>query len=80
MTLDQWTTFFGWNAAIQIGLLTLAAVFVVAFKDWAARIHGAMFGLDAATLRVEYFRYVAGYTIIVLVFCIVPYLVLRFAV
>ena len=79
MTLEQFTVFMGWNAAIQVGMLAIAALFLMAFSDWATRIHGAMFGLDAATLKVSYFNYVAGYKIIILVFCVVPYLVLRLA-
>ena len=78
MPQDHVTTFFAWNAVFHIGLLVLAACFVVILRGWTMRIHGAMFDVDTQFLARAYFAYLAVYKIFVLVFVLVPYLVLRF--
>lgn len=77
MTLEQLTTFFAWNSAINIGLLLLATLFLTVMRDWVMGIHSSMTGVDKADLPKLYFQYLAGYKLLVLVFCVVPYIVLR---
>ena len=79
MTLDQWTAFFGWNALINIVFLLIATLAIVGFRDWVSGIHGRMMGLEKGELSKLYFAYLGAYKIFTLIFGLVPYLVLRFA-
>ena len=79
MSVEQWTTFLGWSTLVHVGLLIVMALFLMVGRDWAARMHSAMFGVELARLPMVYFGYVAIYKILVIVFALVPYLVLRLA-
>ena len=72
------TAFLGWCSLINIGLLVLITVWLVAFREWTKRIHSALLGVDAKELDGIYFRYLANYKMLVVIFNIVPYVVLRF--
>ena len=72
------TAFLGWCSLINIGLLVFVTVWLVALRDWTKRIHSSLLGVDMNELDVIYFRYLANYKMLVLVFNIVPYIVLRF--
>ena len=72
------TTFFGWTAVINIALLFFSSFVVILARDAISRIHGKMFGLDPAKLSLAYFRYIAQFKIIVIVFSLTPYIALRF--
>ena len=77
MTLDQLTTFLAWSSVVHIAFLLFATFMLFALRDWAMGIHSAMLGVDRVDLPRLYFQYLAGYKLLILVFFIVPYLVLR---
>ena len=77
MTIAELTTFLGWCTAINIGVFLLAAVATMAIGRWMSGLHGAMFGLEPAQVRRVYFAYLGNYKTAILVFCLIPYLVLR---
>lgn len=79
MNLETLTTFLGWCSLINLSLLILATISLVVFKDLVTRVHSKLFGLEDENLHREYFRYLANFKILVLVFNLVPYLVLRLA-
>ncbi len=79
MTIEQLTTFFAWNSAINIAFLLFAALALAVFRGWAMGIHSAMTGVAQEDLPKLYFQYLSAYKVLTLVFCVVPYLVLRFA-
>ena len=76
-SIEFWTRFFGWCAAINIGFMLLITVFMFLFRGMALKLHGRMFGLDEQDLMRAYFQYLAQYKIVAIVFSIVPYLSLR---
>ena len=78
MTLETLTTFLGWSTLINTGFLLLATIALVMFKDSITTLHGSLFGLDPDDLKRAYFQYLAQYKIVIVVFNMVPYLVLRF--
>jgi hypothetical protein len=43
-----------------------------------SRIHGKMFGLEAADLSRAYFQYIAQYKVAIIVFSLTPYIALKF--
>ena len=76
-TIETATTFFGWMIVINFTLLLLSSIGVIGMRTTIARIHGRMFGLQAADLSRAYFLYLAQYKIAIIVFCLAPYLALR---
>ena len=77
MTVEQFTQFLAWCTVINFALLILASIALWAMRDFAARVHGAMFGLPQMVLNEQYFQYLAQYKILIIVFNLVPYLALR---
>ena len=77
--LDSVTNILGWCSVLNIGLLCGSALCVTLMRDTVMKIHARMFGVDEADLPGVYFRYLAQYKILVLIFNIVPYLALKIA-
>lgn len=76
-TVEVVREFLGWSALINIGLLMLSAIFIVVFREMALKIHIKMFDLDKNYLLQSYFKYLAQYKILIIIFNIVPYFALR---
>ncbi|SMO74860.1 DUF6868 family protein [Ruegeria faecimaris] len=79
MTQELLTSVFGWMAVINLAVLLFSTLMVVLMQDWAAGIHSRMFQMDRADVKRAYFRYLANYKILVLIFSIVPWLALKLA-
>ena len=79
MNVEQLTTALGWMGAINFSLLILSSVMLLLCRAWVLSIHSKMFGLSKAELNKAYFNYLANYKILVLIFFVVPYFVLRCA-
>ena len=77
MTQETLTAFFGWMAILNIGFLLLTTLMLITARDWVANIHGRMFALDPRQLHEIYFRYLAHYKILTLVFAVAPWLALK---
>lgn len=77
ISIESMTVFFGWTAVINILLLFVSAIAVIVARGPISRIHGSMFGLDAADLSRAYFQYIAQFKIVIIVFSITPYLALK---
>lgn len=79
MTTEFLTTFFGWMAVVNIGFLMFTTVMLFALRDWATGIHARMFDMDPADIRKAYFRYLANYKTLTLIFAVAPWLALKLA-
>ena len=77
MTLENLTAFLGWCTVINFGILIVAALGIIAMRGSIGNIHASMFKLEQDDLSKAYFRYLANYKILVIVFNLVPYLALR---
>ncbi len=77
MTQEFLTTVFGWMTVLNIGVLLLSTMMVLALQNWIADVHGRMFQMERADIKRAYFRYLANYKILTLVFCLVPWLALK---
>jgi len=77
ITIETTIEFLGWCSIINIGMLILSAIFIIILKDTAIKIHTKMFDLDKVYLQQSYFKYLAQYKIIIIVFNIVPYFALK---
>ena len=76
-SLETLIAFFGWCTAINIGLLTVAAVVLGLTRGSISQIHAKMFNLRESDLSRAYFQYLAQYKIAVLVLNLVPYIALK---
>jgi hypothetical protein len=79
MTQEALTTFFAWSSAIHIGFLLFATVALYALGNFAKSVHGRLFAASDADLDRLYMNFLAGYKLLIIIFALVPYLVLRFA-
>ncbi|MDV6028639.1 MAG: hypothetical protein F9B45_00710 [Phycisphaera sp. RhM] len=70
----------GWCTLINLGVLTFSTVIVVGCGRTVGRLHQKWFQMESHEIRREYFRYLANYKLLVLVFNLVPYLALRLAI
>lgn len=77
MTIVELTTFFGWMAAINIGLLLFSTTFLVFCKNFALNMHNKLFGLEKTEINKIYFQYIAHYKILTITFSLVPYIALK---
>ena len=75
-TIETLRTFFGWCAAINVGVLMLSSLGIVAMRGVISKLHARLFGLSEDDLSRAYFQYLAQFKIAVLVFSVVPYVAL----
>lgn len=77
MTLEIWTSFFGWMTVINFVLLALIGIMLTVFRAPIANIHNRLTGLSNEDLHRAYFAYLANYKVLVIVTSVVPYLALK---
>jgi hypothetical protein len=75
--LQTMTTFLGWCAVLNIGLLLFTAIWLIVFRDFTKSIHSAILGVDQDSMDVIYFQFMGNLKIAVIVFNVVPYLALK---
>ncbi len=78
MNIDLIQAFLGWNLVIHIGMLLLVFLFTTLGRNWMLKMHQSMFGLAEDQLLKIYFFYIAIYKMLIIIFVLIPYLVLRF--
>ncbi len=76
MNVDQLTEFFKWMTLINIGLLIFSSVIIMALKKVVYRMHGQMFSLAEDKIALVVYWYLGMFKVLIIVFCIVPYLAL----
>lgn len=79
MTQEFATSVFGWMAALNIAVLLFTALMVLLLQEQIAGIHSKLFQMERSEVKRAYFRYLANYKILTLIFCIVPWLALKLA-
>ena len=77
ITIDSFTTFLGWCAVINIGVLLISTALIYFLQGPVIRIHSKMFGLSPADLPMAYFEYLGNYKIAIYILNIVPYIALK---
>ena len=71
------TSFLGWCAAINIGVLICAAFIVMVFNSQIKVIHSRLMATNTTGLNTLYFNFLANYKVLILMFNLVPYFALR---
>ena len=75
---DNLIVFLGWATVINLVLLGFSFGSLTLGRRFVLRVHTALFGLDAETLMPMYLTVLGQYKILIIVFCLVPWIVLRF--
>ncbi len=70
-------TFFGWCSVINIGLLLFSFFWITVLRGTSKRIHSAMMKVPEDELDLVYFKFIAQYKLLVLIFNITPYFALK---
>ena len=71
---------FAWMSAINLGFFFIGLLKITIFKNLTMNITRAMFGSHFDSLMVSAPRVLIQYYILILIFNVVPYLVLRFTI
>ena len=77
MTLDTLTTFFGWMALLNIGLLSIMTLAMILMRDWAANLHARLFDIDPTVVNQVIYSWLANYKLAPLILTVIPYFALR---
>ena len=77
LDIETVTSFLGWCAVINIGLLMFSAFFLTVFNTPVKVLHSKLIAVDSGSLNTLYFNFLGNYKIAVLVLNIVPYCALK---
>ncbi|MEM9646409.1 MAG: DUF6868 family protein [Planctomycetota bacterium] len=77
MTMIDVANFLGWCMIFNFGLLLFTTLVLVMFRKQIVRLHGKWFDMEPGDLPQAYFRYLANFKLLIIVFNLVPYLALR---
>ncbi len=79
MTQEILTAVFGWMTVLNFAILLFSSLMIVTMQDWIAGIHGKMFQMDQAEVKKAYFKFLANYKLLTIVFCLMPWVALKMA-
>lgn len=77
LSIESITSFLGWCAVINTGVLILSSALLIAFMQPIINLHSKLFGLEKENLPLAYFQYLGNYKIAIFILNIVPYIALR---
>ena len=76
MTIQTWTTFFGWLTVVNLGIYLIIVTAIFAMRNIAYKMNAKIFGVSEEVVAKEMLRYVANYKLLLTVFCFAPWLAL----
>ncbi len=79
MTEEILIAVFGWMTVLNFAILLFSSLMIVTMQDWIAGIHGKMFQMDQAEVKKAYFKFLANYKLLTIVFCLMPWVALKLA-
>ncbi|WP_170482104.1 DUF6868 family protein [Ruegeria arenilitoris] len=79
MSQEFLSAVFGWMAVLNVAVLLFTTLMMLLLQDQIADIHGRIFQMERPDVKRAYFRYLANYKVLTLIFCIVPWLALQLA-
>lgn len=77
MTTEALTLFFRWMTLLNVGIMVVAALLCAMMKNFIAAVHGRMFGISPEALKITLYAWLGIYKIMVVVFCLTPWLALE---
>ncbi len=79
MTQEILTAVFGWMTVLNFAILLFSSLMIVTMQDWIAGIHSKMFQMEQAEVKKAYFKFLANYKLLTIVFCLMPWVALKMA-
>ena len=76
-SLESLAAFFGWCTVLNYGLLIFMTLIVTAMRGTMISMHSRFFGVSEADLPRCYFKVLAHYQSLILVFSFAPYVALK---
>lgn len=76
-TIPILTSFLGWCLVLNIGLLMFSTIMIMLCKTWITKLHAKLLNMNEDALSIEYFRYLANYKVLVIVFNLAPWVALK---
>lgn len=77
MELNTLTSVFGWMSVINLGLLIFSTIMLTLCRAPIIRLHRALTGLSEESLKQAYLYFLSIFKLLVIVFNLVPYIVLK---
>ena len=77
ITLTQVTEMLGWASILNIGFLFFTTIMLITMKSLIVSMHSKMFGIPENELSLIYFKYLANYKTLSLIFIVTPYIALK---
>ena len=77
ITLSELTELLGWASILNIGVLVFSTIMLIFMKSFITSFHSKMFGIPEKDLSILYFKYLANYKVLTIVFIFVPYISLK---
>jgi len=78
MNIETFTSLFGWMTVINIIFLLFTTLAIIVMRERVVKIHADMFVVKESEITPIYFRYLANYKLLILVFNLAPYIALKF--
>lgn len=76
-TIDTLTTFLGWCAVLNMGVLVFSTIALIFMKGMVSNLHSKLLGVEKEKLPELYFQYLGTYKIAIIILNIVPYVALK---
>lgn len=76
MSIEQLIEFFKWMSIVNVGIFMISALLTLLMRKLLCKLHGKMFGISEEHLSVIIYCWLGMYKIMIIVFCLVPYLAL----
>ena len=76
-SIETLTTFVGWCAVINIGVLVVALLPLSVFHEGVGTLSARLFGVTPEEAKVTHFRVFQQYRLAIVVLNIAPYIALR---
>ena len=74
MTLEQWSDLLFWAAAINMGLLMFAGIFIMLMPSFVYRLQGQLFKLPEERIAQSLYLLIGFYKILIIVFFVAPWI------
>ncbi len=77
MSMETLLALLAWSTLINLGILLLWFGLFALAHDWVHKLHGCWFKLSREQFDAVHYAGMAAYKVLILIFNLVPYLVLR---
>ncbi len=77
ITLSHLTELLGWVSILNIGMLLFAGFVMIIMRSFVIGVHSKLFSVPEEELPIIYFKYLANYQTLTLIFAIAPYIALK---